>query len=300
HLARHAAHIRLDVAVSADDVLRRLGESPASGDVLLLDYRLVGMNALELLRELRDGEGLRVPVVLVTGQGDEEVAVDALRRGAADYLVERPGYLHELPSTLENAFSKAQLVREQAALRASEERFRQIAENLHEVFWMIDVDRHRMLYISPAYEAIWGRPCSEILERPSDWLKAVYPEDQARVGAAIKRQIEGGYNEVYRVVRPDGEIRWVRDRAFPIRNEKGEVYRIVGTAEDITENRRLEAQFLQAQKMEAIGTLAGGIAHDFNNILAAIMGYTELLRMQLGDHSEVAGYLQALQQASTR
>lgn len=300
HLARHAAHIRLDVAVAADDVLRRLGESPGSVDVLLLDYRLVGMNALELLRELRDGEGLRVPVVLVTGQGDEEVAVDALRLGAADYLVKRPGYLHELPSTLENAFSKAQLVREQAALRASEERFRQIAENLHEVFWMIDVDRHRMLYISPAYETIWGRPCSEILERPSDWLKAVYPEDQARVGAAIKRQIEGDYNEVYRVVRPDGEIRWIRDRAFPIRNEKGEVYRIVGTAEDVTENRRLEAQFLQAQKMEAIGTLAGGIAHDFNNILAAIMGYTELLRMQLGDHSEVAGYLQALQQASTR
>jgi two-component system, cell cycle sensor histidine kinase and response regulator CckA len=185
-------------------------------------------------------------------------------------------------------------------LKASEERFRQIAENIHEVFWMTDPEKHTMLYISPAYEAIWGRRCEDIIKNPSDWAKAIHPDDRARVAAAAKRQLSGNYDEVYRVVRPDNTIRWVRDKAFPIRNEKGVVYRIVGTAEDITENRKLEEQFLQAQKMEAIGTLAGGIAHDFNNILAAITGYTELIKMQVTRNPEVFSYVEALQQASSR
>ncbi|HSH95548.1 MAG TPA: PAS domain S-box protein, partial [Roseimicrobium sp.] len=185
-------------------------------------------------------------------------------------------------------------------LQASEERFRQIAENIQEAFWMTDPATHSLLYISPAYETIWGRRCADILKNPSDWLKAIHPDDRGRVAAASKRQLQGNYDEVYRVVRPDGSIRWVRDKAFPIRDQAGKVYRIVGTAEDITETRKLEEQFMQAQKMEAIGTLAGGIAHDFNNILAAITGYTELIKMQVTNDPQVETYLAALLQASSR
>jgi PAS domain S-box-containing protein len=430
YLERHAGHIRLEIAGTGEEARRRLISEPAGYDVLMLDYRLSGIDALELLRELGAGGPPKPPVVLVTGQGDEAVAVEALRLGVSDYIVKRTGYLHEIPATLENAFSRAQLVRERAALRASEassrlreealeampmgvlladahrrilyanpaftrltgyradevmgrncvflqgpetsqteiaamraafreqrayegevlnyrrdgssfwnhvsitpvrdaagrisnyigvqldvsarrsteealrvseERFRQIAENIHEVFWLTDPERQKMLYISPAYETIWGRPCAEILARPSEWLKAVHPDDQSRVAVASRRQIEGDYNETYRVVRPDGTIRWVRDRAYPIRDAHGRVYRIVGTAQDITETRLLEEQFLQAQKMEAIGTLAGGIAHDFNNILAAITGYTELLQLQVsGTSPQTDAYLKALTQAGAR
>jgi len=191
--------------------------------------------------------------------------------------------------------------RAEQALRDSEERFRQIAENIHEVFWMNDPAQHRVLYVSPAYETVWGRRCEELLACPTDWLQAIHPDDRDRVAkAAATRQLSGDYHEIYRVVRPDGTIRWVRDRAFPIRDAQGKVYRVVGTAEDITEHRKLEDQFLQAQKMEAVGTLAGGIAHDFNNILAAITGYSELMRMQIKDQPEVNGYLDALLQASAR
>lgn len=429
HMERHAAHMRLDAVTSAAEALRRLKAAPNNYDVILLDYRLIGMNALELLRDIKQDGSLRHPVVLVTGQGDEAVAVEALRLGAADYVVKRPGYLHELPATLENAFHRALLAKEQAALRASEasqrlreealeamplgvllsdeqrqiiyanpaftlltgfpsfeavgrncgflqgaetdratvrkihealevrrsfegellnyrkdgtsfwnhlsitpvldehgnvvnfigvlqdvtarrraaedlqaseERFRQIAENIQEAFWMTDPATHSLLYISPAYETIWGRRCADILKNPSDWLKAIHPDDRGRVAAASKRQLQGNYDEVYRVVRPDGSIRWVRDKAFPIRDQAGKVYRIVGTAEDITETRKLEEQFMQAQKMEAIGTLAGGIAHDFNNILAAITGYTELIKMQVTNDPQVETYLAALLQASSR
>lgn len=190
--------------------------------------------------------------------------------------------------------------RAEQVLRESEERFRQLAENIHEVFWISDSEKRTILYVSPAYETIWGRSCEGLIRNASDWLEAIHPDDRAGVTAALGKQLRGDYDEVFRVVRPDGTIRWVRDKAFPIRDRAGNVYRIVGTAEDITENRKLEAQFLQAQKMEAIGTLAGGIAHDFNNILSAITGYTELIKMQVGSDPQVSSYLQALQQASTR
>jgi PAS domain S-box-containing protein len=125
-------------------------------------------------------------------------------------------------------------------LRESEERFRQLADNIREVFWMTDVVKSKMIYVSPAYEEIWGRTCKSLYAAPQNWIKNLHPDDCERVlESALTRQISGQYNEVYRIVRPDGSIRWIQDRAFPIRDDSGKVYRIVGIAEDIT--RRKEA-----------------------------------------------------------
>jgi signal transduction histidine kinase/CheY-like chemotaxis protein len=95
-------------------------------------------------------------------------------------------------------------------------------------------------------------------------------------------------------------LRWVNDRGFPVRDERGNIYRLVGTAEDITENRKLQTQFFQAQKMEAIGTLAGGIAHDFNNILGGIIGFAELARMRAKGDPRGLEYLDGVLQAARR
>ncbi len=186
-------------------------------------------------------------------------------------------------------------------LRESEERFRELAENIHEVFWITNPEKNRILYISPAYEKIWGRTCASLEVNPRAWLDAIHPDDLERIQqASAVKQVTGDYNETYRILRPDGTLRWIHDRAFPIRDESGTVRRIVGTAEDITARRDLEQQFRQVQKMEAIGTLAGGIAHDFNNILTAIGGYTELARLQVEGDETTTRFLTAVMQASSR
>ncbi|MGC3958965.1 MAG: PAS domain-containing protein [Verrucomicrobiota bacterium] len=163
-------------------------------------------------------------------------------------------------------------------LRENEERFRQLAENIQEVFWMTDLSKKQMIYISPGYEKIWGRPCAELYHNAYLWLEAIHPDDRDRITFAIQtKQPFGRYDEEYRILRPDGSLRWIRDRAFPVTNAEGQIYRIVGIAEDITRHRELEEQFRQVQKMEAIGQLAGGVAHDFNNLLTVIRTASELL-----------------------
>jgi len=133
--------------------------------------------------------------------------------------------------------------RSESANRESEERFRQIAETIDEVFWITPPDKNRMIYVSPAYEKIWGRPCAELYASPRNWLAAIHEDDRDRViHAALNKQAEGTYDEEYRIVRPDGTLRWIRDRAFPLRDEMGTIYRIVGLAEDITDRKRVESE----------------------------------------------------------
>ena len=124
------------------------------------------------------------------------------------------------------------------ALQESEERFRQLVEIIREVFWLTDLEKKDILYISPGYEAIWGRSCASLYAAPQNWLEAIHPEDRSRVAeAAHTKQVSGDYDEEYRIVRPDGSIRWIRDRAFPVKNDAGKVYRLAGIAEDITEQK---------------------------------------------------------------
>ncbi|MGV3661719.1 MAG: PAS domain S-box protein [Prosthecobacter sp.] len=374
-------------------------------DIILSDYEMPSFSApraLELLKQ----SGFDIPFIIISGTIGEDVAVDAMRQGASDYLLK--DRLARLGLSINTALEQAKLRRvaleTQHKLRQSEERFRQLAENIHEVFWSTDVAKNQMLYVSPAYETIWGRTCESLYASPQTWMEAVHPDDRDRViCAAVARQLDGSYDEEYRIVRPDGSQRWIRDRAFPVRNDKGEVYRVVGLARDvtdrvqsheqlreqaslldkardailvrdlehritywnkgaeqlygweaaevlgrkiseliyrdagpfeaatavalehgewigeleqvnradvpilvearwtlvrdekgaphsilaintdITEKKRMEQQFLRAQRLENIGTLAGGIAHDLNNVLSPILMSIGLLRLTSSD-----------------
>jgi PAS domain S-box-containing protein len=309
------------------------------------------------------------------------------------------------------------------AIREREERFRQIADNINEVFFVVAADFHEALYISPAYEEVWGRTCRSVYEDPSSFMQAVHPEDRPRLIANIttSRAGEDAGNVDFRVVHADGGVRWVRGHAAPVRDAAGNVYRIAGVAlditdrkmaeerlresedrfrkladasfdvivqsvdglyteaspglervlgytpsevvgrspldfvaldsqdevrrrvtenvegryelvalhkdgrrllmeaageaieiggrpariaarRDITEQRSLEEQLRQAQKLEAVGRLAGGVAHDFNNLLTVIL--TEIQLLRLGPDFDVqsahAASLVEIEQAARR
>ncbi|MDX1390462.1 MAG: PAS domain S-box protein, partial [Acidobacteriota bacterium] len=124
---------------------------------------------------------------------------------------------------------------------ATQEVFRQLTEHIREVFWLQDLKDDRIVYVSPTYETVWGRRAEDLYADPRVWTAAIHPEDRARVRESWERDaVEGRFDQTYRVRRPDGSVRWIRDRGFPIRSETGEVYRVAGLAEDITERRRVE------------------------------------------------------------
>lgn len=190
------------------------------------------------------------------------------------------------------------------ALRQSEERFRQIAENVREVFFMLKPNGD-LIYINPASERLWGRT-PEQMRKVEDWLPLVDPDHRAAVQEAIQRILGGEPSEVeYRILWPDGTVKWSWSRGSPVRDAGGRVYCIVGVSEDITErvvaeqNRRsLEDRLHQAQKMEAIGQLAGGVAHDFSNLLTAIAGYSSLARATLPADHDAVRHLEAVEEAA--
>ena len=175
------------------------------------------------------------------------------------------------------------------ALRESEEKFRQLAENIDSVFWMTNLDGSQFIYVSPAYEAIWGRPLASVYASPQSWIDAIHPEDRHRVIATRNQELPGGYEREYRIVRgiskKNTEIRWIRDRSFPIKNEIGEIYRFAGIAEDITK-RKLAEQALKSSQhfIQRIADASPNILYIYdilerrnfyiNRQVATILGYT--------------------------
>ncbi len=135
-----------------------------------------------------------------------------------------------------------QKVAEQA-LRESEQRFRQLTENIDQVFWISDALVTRIDYISPAYETIWGRTCASLIESPRSFLESVHPDDRQELIATLATNEAGRpYSTEYRILRPDGSIRWICDRGFPVFDQYGRVYRCAGIAEDITKRRARDEQ----------------------------------------------------------
>jgi len=135
-------------------------------------------------------------------------------------------------------------------LQEKEEQFRQIAENVNEGFFLSDASDNSAIYVSPAYEQIWGRPVEMAYTDAQSWLEAVHPEDRERVNAYVEKHGRGkiAFTQEYRILWPDGSIRWVRDHVYPVKNESGEVYRVVGVTEDITERKRAEKTLRESEE----------------------------------------------------
>ncbi|MGO8732466.1 MAG: PAS domain-containing protein, partial [Terriglobia bacterium] len=191
--------------------------------------------------------------------------------------------------------------RAEAALRRSEQRFRLITESIDEIFWIANPEVSEIVYVSPAYCRVWGRTQESLYKDPKSFVEACHPDDRERVLTTFEVMQEGkAFDLEFRVIHTDASIHWVWCRGFPVRDEAGTLTQYAGIAQDVTARRRLEDQFRQAQKMEAVGRLAGGVAHDFNNLLTIINGYSELALERLHPDDPIRNSIEEIAKAGGR
>src|SRR6266849_889430 len=190
---------------------------------------------------------------------DEHSETCVLRGDGETIFVEYTAKAHYLPgrhvAVLRNITRRKQA---ETALRESEERFQQMASNIMEIFWMLDAENMKVLYVNPAYEIITGRSYESIEEDPKSYEEVIHPEDRVRVLSRLSESVQTGHlDEEFRITKPDGATRWVWVRGFPVRDSAGIVRRLVGTAQDVSSRKSAEEEIARnLDKAESAGAEA--------------------------------------------
>ena len=264
--------------------------------VYLLDYRLGERDGLELLQRAV-ALGISAPIILLTSQGDRDLDLQVMEMGASDYLNKSTLTSELLERSIRYALER---VHTEEDLRESEEKFRSLSENGPDIIYTLGVEGS-FTYVNPAWEEIVGYGRDETLGKYFvDFMEEKDSGDHAKLFKVIRDGNKIVRSATITLINKDGSPRLFNFSGAPNLNLAGEVTGMVGLLKDITEHRKTEAQLRQAQKMEAIGTLAGGIAHDFNNILMAIIGHADLAKMKLPGDSEVIYNLNQVKSAGER
>ena len=292
-------------AVTIRDALSLLDTEPDI-DLILSDLRLPDGTGLDLLNKVRERK-MHPAVVLVTGQGDQEIAVAALKAGAADYLVKQSDYLHRLPIVISNAVAQNRLLREQAALREAEIKYQTLVEQISAVVFLDDIDdAETTLYMSPRIEELTGYTPDEWRALPDIWINSVHPEDRDRVAEEDKRSHdkEESFQTEYRMIRRDGRVIWVKEDSNLIRDKDGNPLYWQGILFDITKEkvsqasiRESEERFRRVFHASPIATCVVGLENgrfiDANQAFLNLIG--ESLENLLGQTSVELGYWKASQ-----
>lgn len=267
-----SAGFRVEEAANGTDALEMVARlDPA---LVLLDVKLPDINGIEVCRRIKSDPATTVVLVLqtsaaLTGRDDK---IRGLEGGADNYLA-APIEADEL---IANVRALLRLRQTRVDLTNSEERFRQLAENIDDVFWMFSLHGGALLYVSAAYDAIWGRPSADLAHTPEDWFASVHPDDR---DALVQRwnglREHGSYDEEYRISLPGGALRWVRDRAFLVKDAMEQPYRIARITSDISGRKAMEGRLRAADenKNDFLATLA----HELRNPLSPIRTAVDLL-----------------------
>jgi two-component system, cell cycle sensor histidine kinase and response regulator CckA len=267
--------------------------------VALLDLKLPDASGIKLLGDIK-----RVApdciCALMTAFADVDSAVEALEKGAFHYL-QKPVRPIELINLLDRIFETIQIREEKRSaeekLRESEKRFRTIFESAQDAIFLKE-EGLKFTLVNPAMEKIYGIRADKFIGRSDHDVFGAEVGD--RIRQTEERVLQGEIVEEEEVVWIEGKQKTFHSIRVPLSGSNGKIHGLCGFARDLTATRRLEAQLVQAQKMEAIGTLAGGISHDFNNLLQAILGYTQILLMDKDHFHPDADKLTEIEKAAQR
>ena len=252
-------------------------------DLVLTDLRLPDGSGLDLLKKIKERR-VSPAVVLITGQGDQENAVAALKAGAADYLVKQSDYLHRLPVVLSNAVAQNRLLREQAALYQAEIRYQSLVERTPAVVFLDAADEaETTLYISPRIEELTGYTPEEWRADLNIWLNLIHPEDRERIQKRDQRTHEKGehFQEEYRMIRRDGRIVWVKEDTNLIRDQDGKPLFWQGLLLDITKEKENEVALQRQVDELAVLHAASQAASTANSIDDLIIQVTNVISQTL-------------------
>lgn len=288
-------HAVVDAAKSVSEFQERLQQK--TYDIILGDYRIPAWTGLDALKWLRSS-GNNTPFILVTGTLGDELAIECLKSGVNDYVLKDS--LERLPVAIRRTLAEQALREErdhaEDELRKSEEQYRLLFQANPHPMWVFEVATLRFLAVNEAALHHYGYSLSEFLDitimeiRPAQDIPRFMEILQSRQQSGV-----GFYSEPWKHRKKDGTIIDVEISAHPITFQAREAKLVM--VNDVTERKKLEEQFLQAQKMEAIGRLAGGMAHDFNNLLMIIGSYAHLTRTALSDEEKSGHYLNQISSA---
>ncbi|MGC7872703.1 PAS domain-containing protein [Desulfosporosinus sp. SYSU MS00001] len=268
----------------SDELFRICGFKPQEFIPVIQDFiKLVHPDDKELIINI-----MRNPIIDTSPEIDFRI----IRSDAENRWVHvKIKYRQDLSGKLVRTYGIVQDITERKLseidLKESEEKFKELAENLGEVIWVRQ--NEQLVYINPAYEKVWGRTCQSLYDDPDSFLDAIHPEDKERIVLEYtgeKRTVNGLLNEQYKIIRPDGTIRWIWDRSMPILDKDGKMIRCIGIADDITIikeyeeeslKNKMEKEMAHLDRLNLVGQMAAGIGHEVRNPMTTVRGFLQLL-----------------------
>ena len=320
HIADRAPHVTIQIVGTCREALDLLRQG-ADIDLVLTDLRMPDMSGLVFLKEARSLD-IAIPFIVITGKGDEETAVAALKMGAYDYIVKAENYLDQLPRAIDHAIAHYRLIqmnqklneelkemnvilqenveRRVGELEDSQRRFRTFFDDSPVGNVMTD-KKGKLLQTNAVIRDLLGYREEEI--QRLTLLDIIYPDDRAESETYFHQLLDGNQRQFRcekRLISKTGEPICCRMAVSSVHNDQGEFVWAMGAIEDIRSQKNLEHQLIQSQKLEAVGRLTGGIAHDFNNILTAIIGHSDVLLLDHGPADHGYQHIVTIKEAAQR